>query len=255
MEIIAVIQARFSSSRLPGKVLKNILGKPMLQHQIERIQRCKNISKIIVATSTQLEDDKIENLCQQLNISCFRGDLNDVLDRFYQVNKLEQAKHIVRLTADCPLLDPVIIDKVITTHLNQNSDYTSNCSPATFPDGLDVEIFTHKALNQSWQEAQKPSEREHVTQYMRNHPELFSLNNVSNDIDYSHLRWTVDESEDFELITEIFKSLYPVSAHFCFNDILTLIKAQPQLSLINQKYTRNEGLAKSINSDKELGYE
>lgn len=255
MKIIVILQARYSSTRLPGKVLKPILDKPMLVHQIERIQRCNKIDKIIVATSTEPSDDAIHALCQQSNIACSRGSLDDVLDRFYQTNQQENADQIIRLTGDCPLIDPVIIDEVVSAHITSKSDYTNNCSLPYLPDGLDVEVFTKASLAKSWHEAKKPSEREHVTQYIRNNTAIFTINNITQAVDYSHLRWTVDEPEDFEFICKIFESLYPSQPHFNYHDVLTLLKAQPQLSLINKKFTRNEGLTKSLLIDKELGYE
>lgn len=255
MNIIVILQARMSSSRLPNKVLKLIANKPMLQLQIERIQQAKLIDKIIVATSNQREDDAINLLCEQLNITCYRGSLSNVLDRFYRVANEYNADHIVRLTGDCPLIDPQIIDSVIELHLKQRGDYTSNCRIPCLPDGLDVEVFTKAALNSSWQQATKPSEKEHVTQFMRNHDELFTLIDYQYSPDLSAYRWTVDEPDDFEFVTQVYQKLYNQKINFTMSDILSLLEKQPELARINNQFSRNEGLTKSLIIDKEQGYE
>jgi len=250
-----ILQARMSSSRLPNKVLKPLLGKAMLAHQLDRLQRTKLVDNIIVATSNETNDDAIAQLCDELNINCFRGSLDDVLDRYYQASQQFPSEHIVRITGDCPLIDPAVIDEVIALHQVQGSDYTSNCQPATFPDGLDVEVFTRSALSLAWQQAKKPSEREHVTAYIRNNSESFKQVNYSHHVNLSHYRWTVDEPEDFELIDKIYQNLYPKKPRFGLTDVLELLQQQPELTKINQQFTRNEGLIKSLIKDKELGYE
>ena len=255
MSINVILQARFSSTRLPGKVLKTIVNKPMLALQIERIQRAELVDKIIVATSIEQDDDAIAHLCDQLAIPCFRGKLTDVLDRFRQTSRQYPSDHIVRLTGDCPLIEPTIIDQVISLHLKQNADYTSNCCSPCLPDGLDVEVFTQKALANSWQQASKPSEREHVTQYIRNHNELFTLADYQHSPDLSNHRWTVDEPADFELVAQIYQHLYPKKPNFTLNDILNLFKQHPHLAEINNQFSRNQGLATSIALDKEQGFE
>ncbi|GAA6170847.1 glycosyltransferase family protein [Colwellia sp. KU-HH00111] len=255
MSINVILQARLSSTRLPGKVLKDIVNKPMLALQIERIKRAEFIDNIIVATSVEQADDAIEQLCNKLAIPCFRGSLNDVLDRFYSTQLAFPSDHIVRLTGDCPLIEPTIIDQVIDLHLKQAADYTSNCLTPCLPDGLDVEVFTHKALTVSWQQAVKPSEREHVTQYMRNHSELFRLINFQYQPDLSKHRWTVDEPSDFTLIKTIYENLYPINPNFTMQDVLALLKKQPELSDLNSKFNRNQGLENSIAYDKEQGFE
>jgi spore coat polysaccharide biosynthesis protein SpsF len=253
--ILAILQARMSSTRLPNKVLKPIMNQPMLALQLARIKQSKRINKLIVATSVQPDDDAIENLCNNLQIDCFRGDLNDVLSRFYHASLAYSPKHVVRLTGDCPLADASVIDQVITEHLKQRADYTSNCQPATFPDGLDVEVFTAQALAISYQNAVKPSEREHVTQFMRNHPDLFVLANYQYHHDLSAYRWTVDEEKDFEFVTQIYQHLYTKNPYFTLQDILALVEKKPQLCKINQGFSRDEGLLKSLQQDKEQGYE
>lgn len=249
INILAILQARFSSSRLPGKVLNPILGKPMLARQIERVLQSKIINQLVVATSTDPSDDALENLCRQINIPCFRGSLNDVLDRFYQTAKIWQPHHIVRLTGDCPLIDPEIIDAVIDCYLTGGYDYAANTVPPTFPDGLDVEVFSFSILEQAWKEAILPSQREHVTPFIHQQPERFRSGHYRNAEDLSHLRWTVDEPEDFDLVTRIYESLYSVNPEFRMMDVLALLQERPDLAAINQKFERNEGLKKSLDED------
>jgi spore coat polysaccharide biosynthesis protein SpsF len=252
MSIHIILQARTSSTRLPNKVLKQILDKPMLEHQLLRLIQLKRVDNLIVATSDDKSDDAIAVLCDALNINCFRGNLNNVLDRYYQAHQRYPSQHIIRITGDCPVIDIDIINRVIDLHLRTGADYSSNCAPSTLPDGLDVEIFTADALLKTWQQAKKLSELEHVTLFMRSHPTLFNCQNYLHPVDYSHLRWTVDEPEDFQLITEIFNNLYPTKAFFNLADILALIGEKPELMHINSNFKRNEGLLKSLRADNNL---
>jgi len=254
MNALVILQARMSSTRLPQKVLRDIVGKPMLQHQIERIQHAKLVDNIVVATSKNKEDEKIVRLCKKLNIPFFQGDLNDVLDRYYHAAKLYHYEQIIRLTGDCPLIDSRIIDDVVSLHMQENADYTSNCRHACLPDGLDVEVFTIQALQKSWAQAKKPSEREHVTQYIRNHSDLFKIVDYKVKENLSHYRWTVDEPEDFNFVTQIYQHLYDKTKNFTFQDILLLLKKHPELNQINNHLIRDQGLIKSLAVDKELGY-
>jgi spore coat polysaccharide biosynthesis protein SpsF len=252
-DILVILQARLSSSRLPRKVLKTLQGKPMLEHQLIRISNMLTPHDLVVATSDNVDDDAIENQCSLLNVNCYRGSLDDVLARYYNAylanNNAGEIKHIVRLTGDCPLIDPNVIDNVIMHYLKQPVDYCSNCSPATFPDGLDVEIFGVDVLKQAYEKATKPSEREHVTSYIRNNPQLFTTSNYTHTIDLSHFRWTVDEPVDFELVTKIYQALYPTKPTFTLGDVLKLIAERPELNAINHNITRNEGLIKSEEAD------
>lgn len=255
-ETLIILQARMSSSRLPNKVLLPILGKPMLAHQVARLQRIKTPHRLVIATSDEASDDQIEVLCQQLKVDCFRGDLTDVLARYYYAaikfksndSAVNKMTNIVRVTGDCPLIDAEIIDNVIDLFVKNNSDYCSNCAPATLPDGLDVEVFSFAALEKANQLAKKLSEREHVTPFIRNNPQLFTLSNFVHQPDLSHYRWTVDEPKDFELITKIYECLYPQKQNFTLADIVTLIQEKPELAKINHHIMRNEGL---LNSEKE----
>ncbi len=251
MKVLAVLQARVSSSRLPEKVLKPIMGKPMLVQQVERVSRSELIDKLVVATSNQASDDPIEQLCEEHGLAVYRGSLDDVLDRYYQAVKNYQPLHVVRLTGDCPVADPGVIDQVIAQHLGQQNDYTANILEPTYPDGLDVEVMTFAALEKAWQNADLPSEREHVTPYIRNRSDSFRLANVGNDQDISHHRWTVDEPEDFELIVRIYKELLPKNRDFRMSDILDLIASKPELGNINNDFERNAGMNKSFEADKE----
>jgi spore coat polysaccharide biosynthesis protein SpsF len=249
--IFAILQARTSSTRLPGKVLKPILGCSMLSLQIERIQRSKKIDKLIVATSNERSDNDIGNLCINIQIPCFRGSLDDVLDRFYQTAMQYKLEHVVRLTGDCPLIDPEIIDDVIEFYLKGGYDYATNSMvPYTFPDGLDVEVFRFTVLEKAWHEALLSSHREHVTPFIRQHPELFKVGHYKNEVDLSHLRWTVDEPEDFEFISQIYKELYPQNPTFITEDILELINRKPSLLEINSHVERNLGAKKSAETGK-----
>ncbi|MEI8624050.1 glycosyltransferase family protein [Pseudoalteromonas sp. B137] len=258
-ETLIILQARMSSSRLPNKVLLPILDKPMLAHQVARLQRIKTPHRLIIATSHEVSDDSIEVLCQQLNIDCFRGNLTDVLARYYHAamtfkskdSNVNKITNIVRVTGDCPLIDAEIIDDVIGLFVKNDSDYCSNCAPATLPDGLDVEVFSFDALEKAYQFAKKPSEREHVTPFIRNNPLLFTLSNYTHQPDLSHYRWTVDEPKDFELITKIYEHLYPQKQNFTLADIITLMQEKPELAKINHHIMRNEGLLKSEKEDQQ----
>ena len=248
--ILAILQARNSSSRLPKKVTKTILGKSMLLHQIERLQFSQMIDNIVVATSTSSSDDAIEKLCSDNNVDVFRGNLNNVLDRFYRCAELNNADYIVRLTGDCPLIDWQVIDQTIKYFFKGSFDYVATSNH--FPDGLDVEIMTLSALKASWKGALLPSEFEHVTQYIVNREEHFNNGIFESTQDLSHLRWTVDEPEDFELVKKIYQALYENNPIFLTNDILNLLDDYPELKKINNRFIRNEGLEKSLREDKEF---
>jgi len=239
-----------SSTRLPGKVMKPILGRPMIERQIERLRRCKRVDQLIVATSNQPEDDVLGTLCRGLGVPCFRGDLENVLDRFYQAAKPYHPKHVVRLTGDCPLADPRLIDELIDFYLNAQCDYANNCEVPTLPDGLDAEVFSFAALTQAWQEAVLPSQREHVTSFIRSHPERFKIGFYKYRRDLSDMRWTVDEPEDLQFVTTVYEKLYPADAAFGTEDVLALLEQEPELRAINHRFERNSGLKKSIEKDK-----
>lgn len=247
--ILAILQARVSSSRLPGKVVKTILGKEMVLYEIERLKQCKYIDKLVLATSVESTDDILADVCKKNRIDVFRGNLNDVLDRYYQCAKNYQPEHVVRVTGDCPLIDPEVVDSVIKQHIVENCDYTSNVNPPTFPDGLDVEVMKYSVLEGMWKNAKLPSEREHVTLYIRNNASRYKISNFVNNQDLSAMRWTVDEPEDFELVTKIITELYSQKPNFNKNDVMSLIDKYPGYLESNAKFMRNEGLKKSILED------
>ncbi len=248
----AILQARISSSRLPGKVLKPIMGKPMLQLQIERLACSEKIDQLVVATSIEQEDNPIEDLCDELGIDCFRGSLRDVLDRFYNAARQYCPDTIVRLTGDCPLADPEVIDRGIMFYEENSYDYVSNSVKRTYPIGLDMEVFSSKNLKEAWKNAVLPSEREHVTSYLRNHPEIYTVGQFYHDNDLSQHRWTVDESDDFKFVSRVFENLYPTNPRFRTNDILDLLVLKPELMAINYSITHGEGYQKSLREDAEF---
>lgn len=250
---LAILQARSSSTRLPGKVLKPILGRPMLERQIERIMRAKLIDKLVVATSTDLEDNTIAELSARINLPCHRGSLEDVLDRFYQAARAYQPEYVVRLTGDCPLADPAVIDEIIRFCVAGAYDYASNTLQPTFPDGLDVEVCRFEALGKIWREATLKSQREHVTPYFYQNPHLFKLGSFMREPDLSDLRWTVDNAADFGLVTSIYEALYPRKQDFSTEDILRYLDTRPELKTCNTATQRNEGYMKSLEHDHPVG--
>jgi spore coat polysaccharide biosynthesis protein SpsF len=250
MKIVAILQARMSSTRLPGKVLAEVVGKPLLEHVVRRARQAQMLNQVVVATTTEPSDDALVRFCVENNIPCFRGQVNDVLDRYYQAALRFDADVIVRLTADCPLLDPLVIDKVVGLFSEEKCDYASNVHPPTFPDGLDTEVFGMNVLRQAWQEARLTSEREHVTAYIWKRPKVFRLVNLRNEVDTSSLRWTVDELCDLEFVQAVYLHLYRAGqAPFRMADILALLEREPALKEINAGLERNEGYAKSIRED------
>lgn len=232
--VVIILQARMGASRLPGKPLKTVLGRPLLSYQIERLRRARLADEIVVATTTEQQDDPIAAFCAENNIACFRGSEHDVLDRYYQAAKAFKADEVVRVTGDCPLIDPECVDQVIRRHLEDTCDYTSNSlEKRTFPRGLDAEIFSFSLLEKAAKEATLPEEREHVTLYFYTHPQQFSLGKVEHSSDISHHRWTVDTAEDLELVTKILTALYPKNPNFLTKDILELLEKHPDWVKIN----------------------
>ncbi|MGK9476217.1 cytidylyltransferase domain-containing protein [Melioribacter sp. OK-6-Me] len=239
MRIVTVIQARMTSTRLPGKVMLPVLEKPLITRMVERIQKSIMSDEIVVATSVQKEDDPIENLCRDMKVECFRGHLTDLLDRHYKAGVKYGADAVVKIPSDCPLIDPAIIDKVLKFFSEGDYDYASNLHPATYPDGNDVEIMSIEALEKAWREAHKNYEREHTTPYFWENPHLFKLGNVEweTGLNYSTtMRWTIDYEEDYLFIKRVFEELYPVKPDFGIYDILELLERKPEIKMINEKY-------------------
>lgn len=226
----------------------------MLARQIERIRRAKKVDRLVVATSTDPADDGIAALCRDLEAECFRGDLHDVLDRFYQAARKSSPAAVIRLTGDCPLADPDIIDRAVDFFTEGGFDYASNTIVPTYPDGLDVEVMTFESLERAWRDAKLPSQREHVTPYINQNPSLFKLGNFVNAVDLSSLRWTVDVPNDFELISRVYREIYPVRPHFTMADVLSLMDRKPELKKLNPNIGRNEGLKASLRKDASLRY-
>jgi len=252
MEIntILVTQARLGSTRLPGKVLKEVDGKTLLQIHLERLKKCQNISEIIVATTVKEEDEVIYNNALKFGFKAFRGSESDVLDRFYKALKDENADWIVRVTSDCPLIDPSLVDKVITFVQENNMDYGSNVLIEHFPDGQDIEVFKFPALKKAWENAKLSSEREHVTPYIINNSNgkgvnMFTSINYPNVIDFSTIRMTVDQIEDFKLIKILIEKLGIEKSWMDYTNYII----DNDLGKINDNIIRNEGLLKSLKKD------
>ena len=240
MKTVAIIQARMQSTRLPGKVIRPICGEPMINLILERLSKAKRIDQIVLATSEDSANDQLVKTVSELGYTVYCGSEDDVLDRYYQVAKEVGADTIVRITGDCPLIDPTLVDEVIARFLETGVEYVCNISPPTYPDGLDIEVFTFSALEKAWKHAKKPSQREHVTPYIRESDEFTQLN-FSNNIDYSNERWTVDELEDFEVIQKICEHFYP-RKDFGWLEVLALRNVHPEFFIANRHLVRNEGV-------------
>jgi spore coat polysaccharide biosynthesis protein SpsF len=246
-----IIQARMGSIRLPGKVMELLDDKnPSLYYTINQLKNSLNVDKIIVATTKLNEDDVIEKISKNNKIDCFRGSSENVLERFYECAKKFQIETIVRITADCPLIDPKIVDSIIQIFNSGKYDYVHNMKPRTFPDGLDTEIFSFKILEEAHKNAKLPSEKEHVTPYFRNNKDKFRIKNVINKKNMSSHRWTLDYQEDLDLIRNIVKEIK--NRPILMNDIISLFNKKPNIFEINKKYLANEGLTRSLKEDKKF---
>lgn len=237
--VLAIVQARMGSTRLPGKVMKKAADRPLIEHLIERLSRSTLIDKIVLATTQKPADDALAEFVGGLGYKVFRGSENDVLDRVYQAGKELNADVITRITGDCPLIDYRIVDSAIQYFLENDYDYVSNIDPPTYPDGLDVEVFTFAALEKAWKETARTHDREHVTPYMRESG-LFRTGNVRNEVDLSTERWTVDEPEDYELVRAIIEALGRDNEYFGMNEVLRYKKNNPGPFEINRGINRNE---------------
>ncbi|MDM5246498.1 glycosyltransferase family protein [Lysinibacillus sp. G4S2] len=233
MNVTAIIQARMGSTRLPGKILKEVNGKPLLAYQLERIARSNYIGKVVIATTVAPKDDVVIEFCENYGVDYYRGSEDDVLSRYYEAAEQYGGDTIVRLTSDCPIIDPVIVDETIQYFLNNHFDYVSNTIERTYPRGLDTEIFSKSALERAYKEATLTRDKEHVTAYMYSNPESFSLGYIKNKQDYSQYRWTVDTLEDYELIKLILMSIYPFNKEFSWKDVLSLLAENPEWNDIN----------------------
>lgn len=234
MKTLIIVQARMTSTRLPGKVLLPLAGQPMLARLIERLRRVQRAHGIVIATTTSATDNPIADLCERLGVPCHRGSELDVLSRYAEAAREHGAHAVVRITADCPLIDPVLIDQVIAAYQEGGSDYVSNMLPPTWPYGMAVEVFSAAALAQAHAEATQAAEREHVTPFLYWHPERYRLRNVASPVDLSHHRWTVDTPEDYALVSRLFDHLMPTRPTFTQADVLALLEQHPDWIAINQ---------------------
>ena len=248
MRTVAIIQARMTSTRLPGKIMADVGGQPLLRHVVARARRAQRLDVVAVATTTNQLDDDVERFCRAEGIRYFRGSELDVLDRYYRAAEHFGAEAVVRLTSDCPLLDPLVIDQVMEVFAAGDYDYVSNTLEPTFPDGLDTEVFWREALARAWRETRLPSEREHVTPYVWKHPALFRLGNVRHDPPLGDLRWTVDEPQDLDFVRAIYQHLGPEPS-FGMREVLRLLEARPDLCSLNNGIGRNEGYLKSVREE------
>jgi spore coat polysaccharide biosynthesis protein SpsF len=244
--LIIVVQARVGSTRLPGKVLKDVCGKPLLERMLERLARVKTAARtrIVIATTPYAEDDPIANLCRKLGVDVFRGHPTDLLDRHYQAALFFGGDIVAKIPSDCPLIDPVVVDRVLARFAEGDCDYAGNLHPASYPDGNDVEVMSLAALGKAWREAGLAMEREHTTPFIWERPERFRLANVSweadadgtpRDYSMTH-RWTIDYPEDYEFIRRVYEELYAENPAFGIGDILGLLDARPDIAAINAKH-------------------
>lgn len=251
-EIKVIIQARMSSSRLPGKVLKQVSGRPLLDYMVERVSLSRLVDQVIIATTQSSQDDKIGQWCRKQSVAFYQGDENDVLDRYYQAAKKFQASIIVRLTSDCPLIDPGVIDQVVQAYLDQPKiEFVSNTVPLPcwYPDGMDVEVFNMDTLSRAHKEAKLPSEREHVTFYMWKTGK-FSTFRLDPDHDISQYRFCVDYPQDFEVIQEVLTRLYPDNSRFSMYELINFVKKNPGLLELQKGIERNSGWQKAFDRDR-----
>ncbi len=246
--VAAFIQARMTSSRLPGKVLEPIGGRPSIVFMVERLRRARLLDSIVVVTSDDPSDDPLVEVLAKADIPAFRGDLQDVLARFRGALEAHPADIVVRLTGDCPLLDPAVVDAVVALRNDMGADYASNVDPPTFPDGMDVEVFTAQALAQADRSARLPSEREHVTPWMRTAASGLRRANLQALVDLSGLRLTVDYPDDLQLVRGLTYALQHLGDSFDLFDVLRALHAAPSLAQMN-RHARNEGLAASVKAD------
>ncbi|NFN86288.1 acylneuraminate cytidylyltransferase [Clostridium sporogenes] len=238
MKVVCIVQARMGSTRLSGKVLKKICGKTVLEHDIDRLRRIKNIDEIVIATTILEKDNAIVKVCKRSGVKYFRGSEEDVLSRYYYAAKYNDADVVVRITSDCPLIDPEVSENIIQYYLdNKNKyDYVSNTIERTYPRGLDTEVFSFNVLKRAFKEAIITRDREHVTPYIWDNPKLFKLAQYKNNKDYSSLRWTLDTEKDFQLINKIYSLLYiHMNSKFQFENILNIYDEHPELYDINKE--------------------
>lgn len=240
MKTVIIVQARMTSTRLPGKVLMPVMGKSLLAYQLERLARCSLADEIVVATTLNRADDPIAELAARHDAGIFRGSEEDVLSRYHGAAVASRADTVVRVTADCPLMDPAVVDRTIRqfTLAPDQYDYVSNTLQRSYPRGMDTEVFSFRALNEAFHSATTPGDREHVTPYLYRQPHRYRLCNVAYPIDESGHRWTVDTVEDFALVRNLLEALYPSNATFTLEDALATAQAHPEWADINRHVTQ-----------------
>ena len=242
MTTLAIVQARMSSTRYPGKVLAPLAGQPMILRQLERIQRAETLDGIVVATSIDASDDELAQLIKVNGFNVVRGDLDDVLARFIKVIDQYQPETVVRLTADCPLISPKVIDQVVARFDQGDCDYVSNTMTPTYPDGLDVEVVKTSVLQEVAKTSIDKAEREHVTLGVYRNPDKYRIANFAGKVDLSHLRWTVDTPEDYAFIKEIYDELYPENPNFDIDDVISYLQDHPERTRTANDAMRNAAL-------------
>ncbi|MGS0746287.1 cytidylyltransferase domain-containing protein [Syntrophomonas erecta subsp. sporosyntropha] len=236
MKTVIITQARMTSTRLPGKVLKEVLNKPLLEYHVERLKKVQLADEVVVATTTNASDNLIIHWCEDNDVKYYRGLEEDVLSRYYETAKYYSADVIVRVTSDCPLIDTTIVNEVIKMYIHNidRYDYVSNTLKRTFPRGMDTEVFSFEVLEEINSKAKSKPDREHVTSYIYRNPENYRLGNLEYQENQSHHRWTVDTPEDFELVKKIIENLYVVNNEFTLEECLRLIKQNPEWININK---------------------
>lgn len=242
MKVVAITQARMTSNRLPGKVLRTVLEKPLLEYHLERVLRSRLADQVVTATTTNDADEPIVELCRRLGVPCFRGPEDDVLARYHAAASAHGADAVVRVTSDCPLIDPAVIDRTIAAFVDNlgRVDYVSNRLAPSYPRGMDTEVFSFAALDEAQAGARKLVEREHVTPFIWMRPKRYRLMNVAYGHDESRHRWTVDTPEDFELIRRILEAIYPTNPEFTLADCLALVAQHPDWQALNRHVRQKE---------------
>jgi spore coat polysaccharide biosynthesis protein SpsF (cytidylyltransferase family) len=240
VKVVAIIQARLGSTRLPGKVLIELDGMAVLGHVIARAQRIAGVDEVAVATTPASEDDGVAEYAGDRGATVFRGDELDVLNRYGDCAREMNADAVVRITADCPLIDPELSGRVVLRYLEGDIDYASNYKPPTFPDGLDTEVFSFAAIDEAQRSADRPSEREHVTPYIWQHPENFRLANITQEVDHSGLCWTLDSPQDLEMMQALATHLEMPLVDANYRDLMNVMRNHPQVAAINGEWVRND---------------
>ena len=238
MNVVAIIQARMGSTRLPGKVLLDLGGRTMLARVVRRTGRAALVDEVVVATSTAAADEPIIEQCRRLSVACFRGNEQDVLDRYYRAAAARAAEAVVRVTSDCPLIDPDLIDRVVGAFLDERPDYAANILQRTWPRGLDTEVMSVSTLNRAWREASEPYQRTHVTPYVYQHPEQFRLLSVTHHEDLSDGRWTVDSQADLDFVRAVYRRMDDDA--FSRHDVCRLLSEEPFLADLNRHVSQKQ---------------